>query len=260
MKAKIRNFYIIGDLVLLALIPFAIVAVRRYSYTTTPRFAIIQGMDRMPYLTPERRSSVFADDRAMRPHIAGTMAQQDFTFVNMAEARAYPDNWKKDHVAIRSGLQYDRIMLGQKLVHGQRQFITKIPIPVTRRLVLRGQQEFDIFCTPCHGFNGMGNGSVNQYVNKLRAAGSPDAGTWVKPADLTGPGVAFMPDGGIFSVITNGVAVMAAYKDQIPVVDRWAIVAYVRALQLSRKKVAVNRLPKSVRNQLKKMEREQRDK
>ncbi|EQD80554.1 hypothetical protein B1A_00773, partial [mine drainage metagenome] len=157
----------IGDLVLLALIPFGIIAVRRYSYTTTPRFAIIQGMDRMPYLTPERRSPVFADDRAMRPHIAGTMAQQDFTFINMAEARAYPGNWKKDHVAIRNGQQYDRVMLGQKLVKGQGQFVTKIPIPVTRRLVLRGQEQFDIFCTPCHGFNGMGNGTVNQYVNKL---------------------------------------------------------------------------------------------
>ncbi len=254
MKAKTRNLYIIGDLVLLALIPFAIIAVRRYSYTTTPRFAIIQGMDRMPYLTPERRSPVFADGRAMRPHIAGTMAQQDFTFINMAEARAHPNNWKKDHVVIRSGLQYDRIMLGQKLVHGTGQFITKIPIPVTRRLVLRGQEQFDIFCTPCHGFNGMGNGTVNQYVNKLRAAGSPDAGNWVQPSDLTGPGVAFMPDGGIFNVITNGIAAMAAYKDQIPVVDRWAIVAYVRALQLSQKKVSVRRLPMSVRNRLKSLE------
>ncbi len=179
------------------------------------------------------------------------MAQQDFTFVNMAEARAYPGNWKKDHVAIRTGPQYNRIMFGQKLVNGQGQFVTKIPIPVTRRLVLRGQKEFDIFCTPCHGFNGMGNGTVNQYVNKLRAAGSPDAGSWVQPSDLTGPGVQFMPDGGIYNVITNGIAVMAAYKDQVPVVDRWAIVAYVRALQLSQKKVAVGRLPQSVRSRLK---------
>ncbi len=251
MKAKIRNFYILGDLVLLALIPFAIIAVRRYSYTTTPRFAIIQDMDRMPYMKPDRRSPIFADDRGMRPHITGTMAKQDFTFINMAEARAYPGNWNKDHVAIRSGAQYDRIMLGQKLVNGQGQFINKIPIPVTRRLVLRGQEQFDIFCTPCHGFNGMGTGTVNQYVNKLRAAGSPDAGTWVQPSDLTGPGVQFMPDGGIYNVITNGIAVMAAYKDQVPVVDRWAIVAYVRALQLSRKKVVPSRLPKSVQSRLK---------
>ena len=251
MKAKTRNFYIIDDLILLALIPFAFIAVRRYSYTTTPRFAIIPGMDRMPYIKPQRRSPVFADDRGMRPHIAGTLAQQDFTFINMAEARAYPNNWKKDHIAIRDATQYDRIMLGQKLVGGQGQFITKIPIPVTRRLVLRGQEQFDIFCMPCHGANGMGNGTVNQYVNKLRAAGSPDAGSWVQPSDLTGPGVQFMPDGGIFNVITNGIAAMAAYKDQIPVVDRWAIVSYVRALQLSQKKVAVSRLPKSVRDGLK---------
>ena len=58
----------------------------------------------------------------------------------------------------------------------------------------------------------------------------------MQPSDLTGPGVQFMPDGGIYNVITNGIAVMAAYKDQVPVVDRWAIVAYVRALQLSQKK------------------------
>ena len=250
MKRSARKFFIYGDIVLLLLIPFAIIALHRYERSPTPRLAIIQDMDQMPYRKPQRPSPLFADGRAMRPHIPGTMAREDFVFLNTAEARAHPNNWKKDHVVINSGQKYDRIMLGQVISGGKARFISHIPIPITRRFLEPGRGKFDIYCTPCHGYDGRGNGTINRYVNRLRAAGSPDAGTWVQPTDLTGPGVQYLPAGGLYNVITNGIAAMASYKDQIPVVDRWAIVAYVKALALSQKVVPVDRLPPPVRAKL----------
>ena len=71
------------------------------------------------------------------------------------------------------------------------------------------------------------------------------------PSDLLGPGVAYLSDGLIFNVISNGVGTMASYKDQIPVVDRWAIVSYVRALEKSQKVVPVSKLPYPIRHSLK---------
>ena len=257
MNQKAMIFFLVGSIVMAALIPLAIIADRRYERTAIPRIAIIPDMNKMAYLKPERSSPLFADHRAMRPHIRGTMAQEDFIFENQAEQRAYPNNWKKDHVVLTSGRQYQRVMYGQVLSKGQASFITHIPIPVTRRFVQRGQEQFDIFCEPCHGYNGQGNGTVNIYDSELRANGdTSDAGTWVQPSNLTQIGVQALPDGGIYNVITNGIAAMAAYKDQIPVVDRWAIVSYVRVLGLAQKKVPAYRLPASVRTNLNSKEKQ----
>ncbi len=251
MNRKATLFFLIGSIVMAALIPLAVIADRRYERTDIPRIAIIPDMDKMPYLKPERSSDLFADHRGMRPHIPGTMAREDFIFDNMAEQRAHPNNWKKDHVVLSNGKQFQRVMYGQVLTNGQASFINHIPIPVTRRLIARGEEQFDIFCAPCHGYNGQGNGTVNIYDSELRAEGeSREAGTWVQPSNLTLIGVQALPDGGIYDVVTNGIAAMAAYKDQIPVVDRWAIVSYVRVLGLSQKKVPAYRLPATVRTEL----------
>ncbi len=246
----VNRVLIIGSLILAALIPLAVIALRRNEHSATPRFHIMLGMDKMAYRKPQRPSQFFADGRAMRPHIPGTLARQDFIYNNEAQMRLTPNKWKLDHVVLSTRLKYERVLLGQVLSGGQGRFITHIPIPVTKALVHRGQQQFDIFCMPCHGANGRGNGLVNQWVHKLRQAGSPDAGTWVRPTDLTSPAVTFLPDGGIYSIIVNGIAGMPAYKDQIPVVDRWAIVAYVRALGLSGKTISAARLPVNVRASL----------
>ncbi len=246
----VNRVLIIGSLILAALIPLAVIALRRNEHSPTPRFHIMLGMDKMAYRKPQRPSKFFADGRAMRPHIPGTMARQDFIYNNEAQMRVTPNNWKLDHVVLSTRLKYERVLLGQVLSGGQGRFINHMPIPVTKALVHRGQQQFDIFCMPCHGANGRGNGLVNQWVHKLRQAGSPDAGTWVRPTDLTSPAVTFLPDGGIYSIIANGIAGMPAYKDQIPVVDRWAIVAYVRALGLSSKTISAARLPAKVRASL----------
>jgi len=84
----------------------------------------------------------------------------------------------------------------------------------------RGQERYDIFCSPCHDYTGHGNGRVVQ-------RGFPRA------ADLHRPDLRSAPDQHIFEVITNGYGVMFPYASRIPAEDRWAIVAYVRALQYS---------------------------
>jgi mono/diheme cytochrome c family protein len=93
--------------------------------------------------------------------------------------------------------------------------------------VERGQQRFNIYCAVCHGTDGYGNGPVNNRAVQRQEQ------KWVPAANLHSDVVRSRPDGHIFNTITNGIRNMAGYGSQIPVQDRWAIVAYLRALQLS---------------------------
>lgn len=110
------------------------------------------------------------------------------------------------------------------------------PLPVNQQLLERGQERYKIFCTPCHGLQGDGLGMValrgmkhppSFYEDRLRQE----------------------PNGYIYDVITNGFGAMYSYSAQIPPADRWAIVAYVRALQLSRN-ARVADLPAELREKL----------
>ena len=98
--------------------------------------------------------------------------------------------------------------------------VDTIPVSVTRELLERGRDRFQICCTPCHGRMGKGDGMVvergfrappSYHIDRLREA----------------------PPGHFFDVITNGFGAMASYASRIPTRDRWAIIAYIRALQLS---------------------------
>lgn len=100
-------------------------------------------------------------------------------------------------------------------------FAETIPLPVTAALLARGRDRFDIFCSPCHARTGDGYGMVRQ------------RGFWI-PANLHTDRLRHVAPGYIYQVIKNGYGAMPDHGDQIPVRDRWAIVAYVRALQLSR--------------------------
>jgi mono/diheme cytochrome c family protein len=93
--------------------------------------------------------------------------------------------------------------------------------PLTAALFARGQQRFDIFCSPCHGRTGDGNGMVVQ-------RGMPAPTSYHDDRLLTAD------DQHFFDVMTNGYGVMYSYASRVPPSDRWAIVAYIRALQLSR--------------------------
>jgi len=99
-------------------------------------------------------------------------------------------------------------------------FIPRIPYAVNRAFLERGRERFDIFCAQCHGRTGQGNGMIVQRGMK-------------QPPSLHDPRVKGMPHGYYFDVITNGFGVMYSHATRISPEDRWAITAYIRALQLS---------------------------
>jgi mono/diheme cytochrome c family protein len=95
--------------------------------------------------------------------------------------------------------------------------------PMTLALVRRGQERFNIFCSVCHGYAGDGDGMVVQ-------RGFP------RPPSFHSPRLIAAPDAHFVDVITNGHGIMYSYADRVPVSDRWAITAYIRALQKSQSK------------------------
>ena len=110
------------------------------------------------------------------------------------------------------------------------------PLPVNQELLERGENRYKIFCTPCHGLQGDGNGMV-----VLRGMKHPPSYHEDRLRQVS--------NGYIYDVITNGFGAMLSYSAQIPPRDRWAIVAYVRALQLSRN-AKVADLPADVREKV----------
>lgn len=104
----------------------------------------------------------------------------------------------------------------------QRAATAKAPPPVTAELLTRGQQRFGIFCSPCHGLAGDGDGIIV-------AHGFPAPPSYHIDRLLEAPAQHF------YDVMTNGYGVMFSYADRVDERDRWAIAAYIRALQLSRR-------------------------
>lgn len=196
-------------------LPLAFIARARSVRENTTRLQIIQDMDNQPRLNPQAANPIFADGRAMRPDVPGTVAR---------------------------GQLRDDDHLYRGKVNGE--WATELPMPVTSSLVARGQDRFAIYCSPCHGLNGAGQGPVHQRAVKL---GEP---RWVPPTSLLSEQVRQRPNGHLFNTITNGIRNMAAYGPQIPPADRWAIIAYVRALQLSRD-TGLNDVPADERDRLK---------
>lgn len=110
------------------------------------------------------------------------------------------------------------------------------PLPLTAELLERGQQRYGIFCTPCHGIQGDGMGMV-----AVRGMKHPPSYHQERLRNV--------PNGYLYDVVTNGFGAMYGYSSQIPPRDRWAIVAYLRALQLSRN-APVGQLPAELREKL----------
>lgn len=98
--------------------------------------------------------------------------------------------------------------------------VERVPLPVTVDFLKRGRERYNIFCSPCHAMDGYGQGMIVQRG-------------YTAPPSLHDERVRLVPDGFLFGVITNGFGRMPPHAQQVPIHDRWAIVAYVRALQLS---------------------------
>jgi mono/diheme cytochrome c family protein len=202
-------------LVCLALLPFAFIARARAVNSPRPRVHIVQDMDNQPRYRAQHANPLFADGRAMRPPVAGTVA--------------------------RGRLDVDE-HLERGIVGGQWAATFPAGVPVTMELIERGRERFNIYCQPCHGAAGYGDGKVNQRAMELMNLGA-DGTTWVQPKSIHEQQIRGLPVGEIFNTISNGVRTMPAYGPQIPVADRWAIVAWVRALQRSQNALPADLTP-----------------
>ena len=150
-----------------------------------------QDMHDQPKYKPYRGSDFFGDRRSARPLVEGTVA--------------------------RGHLREDEHLFTGR-VNGQ--LATSFPFPVTESVLARGRERYNIYCTPCHGLAGYGDGMVI-------------ARGFKKASSFHDERVRSEPPGYFYDVIANGFGAMPSYAPQIPVEDRWAVVAYVRALQLS---------------------------
>jgi mono/diheme cytochrome c family protein len=248
---------IVGMFMVLGLLPFVLVARSRATHSANEEIHLWFDMDHQSRFDPQASSPVFADGRSMRPQVAGTVAQEDLELrnevLNDVNNPRLVDGTDNAMVLSDPGT-YAAVMLGRvrpgamtdeqfddvtppaddKALAADKTFYERtIPaeVKVTADLIHRGQERFTIYCAPCHGQSGYGDGMVDQRATAIQSAGG-DA-TWTHPQNLHEAKILARPDGSIFNTITNGARTMPAYDKQITVLDRWAIVAYVRALQRS---------------------------
>jgi len=150
-----------------------------------------QDMHDQPKYTPLRSTPFFGDVRSARPLIAGTVAQGQ--------------------------LHEDPFLETGKIGNAD---ATVFPFPVDAAVMARGRERFEIFCTPCHGRTGTGDGMIVQRGYR-------------RPPTYHDDRLRNAPIGHFVDVIANGFGAMPDYSDQVGARDRWAIAAYIRALQLS---------------------------
>ncbi|MCW8137648.1 MAG: cytochrome c [Planctomycetota bacterium] len=193
----------------LAMIPFAVIARARVTASPDPRIHIIRDMDSQAYFKAQASNPLFADGRAMRPPVPGTVARGEDELDDHRHRGTTPDG--ATYVdAFPEGLTVDAAFLE------------------------RGRGRYQVFCAPCHGVAGYGDGPVHHQALAAINRGRPGM-EWVTPTSLHAGNVRGFQVGRIFHVITNGVRNMAPYGAQVPVDDRWAIAAYVKALQASQR-------------------------
>lgn len=153
------------------------------------------GMQYQPKLRPQAQSQFYANGSADRP--------------------------LPDHVVARDDLRDDDALSRGKTGNGPTDWVKGFPagVVVDSKLLARGQERFDIYCAVCHGKLGDGNGMTKKYG--------------MAPANLVDDARRALSEGELFNVITVGSPnkVMMSYADKLPIGDRWAVVAYVRALQ-----------------------------
>lgn len=180
-----------------ALVVLLVVVGCRGETSQSPQIWPLRNMHDQQRYDPQQESTFFNDGMTMRPPIAHTFAREMEVDMRISEGRL-PDD---------SG------------------YVMAIPEPVTARLgggekmLARGQERFNIYCRTCHDGTGSGNGLAVQRG-------------MAQPPTFHDDKIRTIPDGQLFATISNGIRNMPPYKHSIPIDDRWAIVAYVRALQL----------------------------
>jgi Cytochrome C oxidase, cbb3-type, subunit III len=195
--------YLLLTFVVCSLVVVGIAGKRGTLSRNTPLY-MFPDMRRQLKLRPQEPDGFFANGTSSQLPVPGTIARGKAILTVNGPVYPYEDS------PVFSGH-----------LNGTTNFIENNPLPITAQLIQRGQQRFTIYCSPCHGQEGDGNGITKKI------------GAMAVVANLHDKRIVEMPDGEIFHVITNGRNLMGAYGPNVPVEDRWAIVAYVRALQLS---------------------------
>lgn len=192
----------------IALIPPLVFARMRATPSPNRPIHIFWDMDFQPKFKAQAPNPLFADGRAMRPPVQGSVAR---------------------------GESYVDTHMFEGVVDGQ--WATALPtsMKLDQATLERGQQRFNIYCSACHGYAGYGDGAVNQRAMELVSnVNGPVNGTqWVAAKSLHDETTRHQPMGQLFNTVTHGIRNMAGYGAQISVADRWAIAAYVKALQFS---------------------------
>jgi len=194
----------------------------RGTHFRRPPLYIFPDMERQPKLRPQTANAFFDDGLSSRQPVAGTIARTQP--IHVGDKLVYP--WQDS--PITTGF-----------VTGTTNFVELNPLPVTDELLHRGQQMFDITCAACHSKVGDGNGTPKRI------------GAMVVVGNLHDKRIVELADGELFNTISYGKNLMQGYTKNLPVQDRWAAVAYLRALQLSRLG-ALDEVPEAVRGTLKK--------
>ena len=155
----------------------------------------------------------------------------------LEESRFFPDS-ESSRPIVEGTLARGQLRLDELLYQGKQNgsLATTFPFPITEDVMKRGKEKFETFCTPCHGRLGDGRGMIVR-------RGFP------QPMSFHADSVRAKPEGHYFDVMTNGFGRMYSYAASISPYDRWAIVAYIRALQYSRR-VPVDLLSAEERTQL----------
>ncbi len=195
-----RYFYLAFFLICVTVLSLAGL---RGSFSRRPPIELFSDMVRQPKVQPETPSGFFADGNSSRPHAPGTIAQAPPLLVNGKPVYPFEDS------PVNTGR-----------LTGATNWVETNPLPVTRPFLDRGEQQFELFCSVCHGPAGDGRGITAKYF-------------MVAMANFHDKRLIDMTDGEIFDTITHGKNLMGAYGTSIPAQDRWAIIAYLRALQRS---------------------------
>ncbi len=172
-------------------------------------------MDFTQRFEAQEANDLFADGAAMRTPVAGTIARGQL------------------RTAENAPFEYGRSADGA--------YIDRIPVDATAALLERGQERYNIYCTVCHGYAGDGRGIV--------AVGNGGLGYGFQVPSYHTEALQARPDGYIYDVIANGINTMPSYGHEMPPADRWAVVAYVRALQRSQAGTAAD-VPETDRQRL----------
>ncbi len=221
-KSSTPPFWLVAALLVLVVvswIPLVVIARARVSKSSKPPLHLFQDMDEQPRYETQNYSPIFADHRAMRLPITGTVARGDL--------KGRPE-----------------LVLGYTLEGDEPQFVSDFPeeIQLSRSLLERGRERFNIYCLPCHGADGSGGGAVSRRGVELK-------GSWIPAANLHDETIRQRPVGHLYNTVVNGIRSMPPHGAQVNrIEDRWAIVAYVRALQLSQN-APVDLLPAELRQQ-----------